>query len=155
MLNRSGLGGNAQSVFALVLDPHLQSSLPAIRSLGTRGVPICAGSHRRTAMGLFSRFVTRSFVHPPPLENRLLFFDAIRQQVRALGKCAVLTFSDSTLLPLVDDIAAFGDSLLCVLPSSPDSFRTAFDKSCTIGFAASVDVETPRTFLCTSLSDLE
>jgi hypothetical protein len=62
---------------ALVLDVRLKSSLAGIRCLGKQGIPVIAGSHRRTAMGLYSRFASAGFVYPSPLDDRHAFVDAV------------------------------------------------------------------------------
>ena len=88
---------------ALLLDAHLKSSLAAIRSLGKHGVPIVAGSHVGSAMGLYSRYIASGFVYPSPLLSRSAFVNAVVRQTRLAGKTVLLAFSDSTLLPLVQD----------------------------------------------------
>jgi hypothetical protein len=120
---------------ALILDAHLKSSLAAIRSLGRRGVPILAGSHRRTAMGLYSRYVTDRFVYPSPLASRRSFVDAVTRATGGAGKTVLLAFSDSTLLPLVEGNRFLGRHGLYVLPPDQECFDIAFDKARTLKLA--------------------
>src|SRR6266446_5994279 len=88
---------------ALVVDAHHKSSLAAIRSLGRRQIPVIAGSHHPAAMGFYSRYASRSFVYPNPLEDRNGFVKAVAQQAERAGGALLLAFSDGTLLPLVED----------------------------------------------------
>ncbi len=142
-------------VAALILDAHLKSALVAIRSLGEKGISVCAGSHRLTAMGRHSRYVAKSFLYPSPIEDRAGFLEAVTRQARDLGDCAVFAFSDSTLLPLVENRESLPHSLRWVLPSSFSDFLTAFDKSLTVKLAQSIGIEVPRTFWCKDLAELE
>src|SRR6266404_4216083 len=139
---------------ALVLDAHLKSSLAAIRSLGRQGVPIIAGSHRDTAMGLYSRYVRKSFVYPSPLLDRWGFLDVVIRYSGQPGKTVVMAFSDSTLLPLAQTenyVARHGAG---VLPSDRDDFYMAFDKAMTLKLAERIGVEIPVTYFCTNEADV-
>lgn len=144
-----------QAVPALILDAHLKSALAAIRSLGENNLIVCAGSHRLTAMGLHSRYTAQSFLYPSPIEDRVGFVEAVNRKARELGACAVFAFSDSTLLPLVENRESLPDSLRLVLPSSLADFRTAFDKSSTVKLAQSLGIEVPPTFWCKDLAELD
>src|SRR5207253_4643409 len=68
----------------IFLDAHLKSALTAIRSLGAKGVRICAGSERTTAMGLHSQYIAKSFVYPSPTKDRTGFLNAISEQAKQL-----------------------------------------------------------------------
>src|SRR5437868_26860 len=85
---------SALATTALILDAHLKSSLAAIRSLGKRGIPVVAASHRGTAMGLQSRYVTDTFVYPSPLHDRSGFTDAVVGYTSRAGPVVLLAFSD-------------------------------------------------------------
>jgi predicted ATP-grasp superfamily ATP-dependent carboligase len=139
---------------ALLLDAHLKSSLAAIRSLGRRGIPVIAGSFRRTAMGLHSRYVRESFLYPSPLENRRGFIEAINRCSGRFGKTVLLVFSDATLLPLARDENLLAGQAAYVLPPSRDCFEIAFDKASTLKLAQKIGVEIPVTYFCASESDV-
>src|SRR4051812_21490614 len=142
------------SVIALILDAHLKSSLAAIRSLGRQGVPIIAGSHRRTAMGLHSRYVVRRFVYPSPLADRSGFVAAVLGESKRAGKVLLLPFSDSTLLPLVAEQGFFGTVCIYPMPPDLDNFRIAFDKALTLQLAKTLGVEIPVTYFSSNETDL-
>ncbi len=131
---------------ALVLDAHLKSSLAAIRSLGRRGIPVIAASHRSLAMGLHSRYAGARFVHPSPFQDRLGFVREVLRQAPAAS--VLLPFSDSTLLPLLHESGVLGDRLLYPLPACRDRFDIAFDKARTMELARCLGVETPATYVC-------
>jgi len=135
------------NVTALALDAHLKSSLAAIRSLGRQGIPVIAGSHRDLAMWLYSRYASARFVHPSPFHDRAGFIEAVRRQ--APQGAVLLSFSDSTLLPLLDD-GFIGCHSLYPLPASRDRFDIAFDKVRTMQFAEATGVEIPVTYVCES-----
>ncbi len=137
---------------ALVLDAHLKSSLAAIRSLGRRGIRVITGSHRALAMGFYSRYSGAHFVYPPPFRDRLGFVESVLRQ--APRGSVVLPFSDSTLLPLLEENALQRAGCLYPLPGCRDSFDTAFDKARTMRLADSLGIETPITYFCESESDL-
>src|SRR5512142_1524815 len=137
---------------AVILDAHLKSSLAAIRSLGRRGVPVIAASHRDLAMGLHSRYAVSCFVYPAPFRDRLGFVQSV---VRHAPRGSVLLpFSDSTLLPLLDKEGFLSCCSRYPLPACPDHFETAFDKARTMRFAQDLGVEIPATHICESESDL-
>lgn len=138
---------------ALVLDAHRKSSLTAIRSLGERGISVIAGSHRRSAMGLYSRSVAHRFVYPSPLHNRSEFVASVLSKVEEIGQVVLLVFSDSTLLPLVETNASSRHRLLYQLPSA-EYFRAAFDKASTLSLAREIGVHTPATHLCSKIADI-
>jgi predicted ATP-grasp superfamily ATP-dependent carboligase len=137
----------------LLLDAHLKSSLAAIRSLGNHGVPIVAGSHVVPAMGLYSRHIQSGFLYPSPLLSRSAFVDAVIRQTRLTGRVVLLAFSDSTLLPLVEDERFLQDHGIYVLPASRQYFDIAFDKARTLELAWKIGVGIPQTYLCKSESD--
>ena len=132
----------------LQLDAHLKSSLAVIRSLGQQGIQITAGSEHPTAMGLFSRYVTDTFLYPSPLNDPLQFVTAIQKQVARIGRCLFLPCSDATLLPLVRHRHLFADQLVFVLPSNLKDFAAAFDKVRTLGLAKELGLEIPQTRSC-------
>ncbi len=131
---------------ALVLDAHLKSSLAAIRSLGQKGVPVIAGSHRPLGMGLYSRYASAHFVYPSPLHDRAGFIEAVRRC--APDGTVVLPFGDSTLLPLVYEAGFLGGRYLYPVPACRDRFDIAFDKARTMRLARAIGVEFPVTHVC-------
>lgn len=139
---------------ALVLDAHLKSSLAAIRSLGMRGVSIVAGSHRRTAMGLFSRYVQDTFTYPQPLCDQRGFVEAVIEKSKAIGKPVVLAFSDASLLPLVRQRHCTGDHWIYLSPGNTSHFEIPFDKARTLELAQRIGVEIPNTFFSTDKAGL-
>jgi predicted ATP-grasp superfamily ATP-dependent carboligase len=142
------------SLPVLQLDAHLESSLAAIRSLGKRGIQVAAGSHRSTAMGLYSRYAAGTFLYPSPLDDQSGFVKAIVEQTNRMGRCILLSFSDSTLLPLVRCRHQFQDRLIFVLPSSREDFEAAFDKARTLKLAERIGVEIPVTSDCAEIEDI-
>src|SRR6476660_5503906 len=137
----------------LLLDAHLKSSLAAIRSLGNQGIPIVAGSHVASAMGLHSQHIQSGFLYPSPLLSRSAFVDAVIRQTRLTGRMVLLAFSDSTLLPLVEDERFLQNHGIYVLPASRQYFDIEFDKARTLALAWKIGVGIPQTYLCKNESD--
>ncbi len=139
-----------QPAAALVLDAHIKSSLSTIRSLGRRGIPVIAGSHRPSAMGFYSRYARERFLYPSPLDDRAAFAARVREIANRAGNPVLFAFSDSTLLPLVPSkrarINRAAPAWNCLLPSSLDCFDVAFDKGRTLKLADSVGIEGPATY---------
>ena len=138
----------------ILLDGHLSSSLAAIRSLGSRGVPVCVGSHRATAMGLYSRYAASRFCYPSPLSDRAGFIQAVRAQVDRLGKAVLLAFSDSTLLPLLDDSVTVSGQLKYLYPPNRQLLDIAFDKGRTLSLAQELGIPVPETYDCQDIEDV-
>lgn len=138
---------------ALILDAEQKSSLAAIRSLGARGIPVIAGSHHSTAMGLYSRYVHRRFRYPSPLRDRDNFVACILREAEAAGHPVLLAFSDSTLLPLADFPRGQQNWRWPLAPGN-DCFQLAFDKGRTLELAESIGLGAPTTYNGTNRSGL-
>jgi len=142
--------GGTPNAVALVLDAHQKSALAAIRSLGRRGIPVIAASHRSTAMGLYSRYVRHRFLYPSPLRDRPGFTAQIKRQTQGSDPAVLFAFSDSTFLPLAD---ARSEGRWILPRPSADSLQIAFDKARTLQLAASLEIATPATYSDTKAHD--
>lgn len=140
-------------VAALILDAHLKSSLAAIRSLGKRGIPVVAGSHRPFAMGFYSRYARERFLYPSPLTNVRTFVRSVQDKSSGLGNPVLFTFSDSTLLPFVH-LEPADAPWRSLLPSSQNCFDVAFDKGRTLELASALGIHAPATYSQASGDDL-
>ena len=115
-----------------------------------------AGSHRRTAMGLYSRYVDRPFLYPSPLRQREQFVECVTgllHENSAPGPPVLLAFSDSTLLPLAADSRA-GEWWRWPLAPSNECFWLAFDKGSTLALAQSLGLAIPKTYFQSSAAGL-
>ena len=131
---------------AIILDCHLKSALAAIRSLGRRGIRVIAGSYRPAAMGFFSQYVRERFLYPSPLANHDAFVECVRRQAGSFGRPILLTFSDSTLLPLLS-VAHRDRAWTWLVPDAMNSLDLAFDKFKTLELARELGIQVPDTYL--------
>jgi len=130
---------------AIVLDCHLKSALAAIRSLGRRGVPVIAGSHRPAAMGFFSTYVRGRFLYPSSLADHDGFVGSVRRKASAVGgQPVILSFSDSTLLPLLT--VDRRDAAWTWLVPDAVTLDMAFDKLRTLEVARELGIQVPETY---------
>lgn len=140
---------------AIVLDADQKSALAAIRSLGRRGIHVLAGSNRRTAMGLHSRYVSRRFLYPAPLDSPDQFIEAVHKAAAEAGTRPVLfTFSDATYLPLYQNSNRLDRQIAAVYPQDR-SVAITFSKAETVKLAQDLGIETPATCFPRDVEEVE
>ena len=105
-------------------------------------------------MGLYSRYATSRFGYPSPLSDRAGFIRAVRAQVDRLGKSVLLAFSDSTLLPLLDDSVTMSGQLKYPCPRNQQLLDIAFDKARTLSLAHELGIPVPETYSCQDIEDV-
>ncbi len=153
--NKNKNNETANGPGVLILDAHLKSALAAIRSLGSKGIRVVAASDRRTAMGLYSKYVERTFLYPSPLTDRSRFLESICRETENAANPAVLyTFSDATFLPSHEQRCGNG-RLISVVPASERSVAIAYDKVETLRLATKMSVEIPPSCFLEGLGDLQ
>ncbi len=140
---------------ALILDGHLKSALAAARSLGAQNIHVSAGSERKTAMTLHSRYIKNAFVYPSPRTQEAAFLNAIEKELRRMGdKPVVYAFSDATLLPLYRARARFAEFATLVFPEER-AMEIAFDKAATYSLARISNIPTIPTYTPVTPTELE
>lgn len=137
----------------IILDGHLKSALAAVRSLGRRGIPVICGSHRSTGMSLASRYCAQTFVYPSPLERRDDFIDAIIVAARSHDHSLIMSFSDSSFLPLAERRDQVENVARLALPSK-ESVAIAFDKAASAHCAQELGIAVPESFFHRDESEL-
>src|SRR3972149_2715130 len=86
---------------AIILDGHLQSALAAVRSLGQKGIKTVCGAPRATAMSLFSRYCSETFVYTPAGQNKEKFISDLLDILKNLKEKAIIfSFCDETFLSI-------------------------------------------------------
>jgi predicted ATP-grasp superfamily ATP-dependent carboligase len=129
----------------LVLDGYWNKSVAAVRSLGRHGLRVGVGECTRFATAFFSRYCTRRFVHPSPIDAPGAFVDALAAEL-ARGRYDVLmpmeyatqrlvTLNRERLSPLVR--IPFAD------PAVSDRLN---DKGEVASLAARLGIACPATF---------
>lgn len=127
---------------ALVLDGHVKSALATVRSLGKRGVPVTAGAERKTAMALWSRYASNTFVYRSPVQDPAGFLDDVEAQAKRESEPpTVFSMSDATMLLLSRNRDRFAGLIRFVAPSA-ESVEIAADKLKTRDLAVSLEIPT-------------
>jgi predicted ATP-grasp superfamily ATP-dependent carboligase len=127
---------------ALVLDGHVKSALATVRSLGRRGVPVTVGAERKTAMALWSRYASSTFVYRSPIADPTGFLDDVEAEAKQHSEPPVVfCMSDATMLLLSRNRERFSTLLTLVVPSV-ESVETAADKLKTRDLAVSLEIPT-------------
>lgn len=82
----------------LLTDAHLCSSLAVLRSFGRRRLNIVVSSHKRWAIGFFSKYKKDSFIYPSPEKAPSKFIKTLANEARKRGCDMLFPLSDATLL---------------------------------------------------------
>ena len=140
---------------AIILDGEQKSALSAARSLGARGIRVITGSARKTAMTLYSRHTSETFLYPSPLEDKENFvLRMIEMCASRKEKPVLFAFSDATFLPLSRSREKILKVAHFMLPSR-ESIETAFDKSRTMELARRLDIPIPKTLILKTEADIK
>lgn len=143
----------AKQTPALVTDVRYRMSLPLIRSLGQRGLPVIAAERQetpaRTALGFYSKYTTQRLRLPNPNEQTsfLSLLDAI---CKDNGSPVVFPVGIDTLTLLSKNAAALPHATLLVPEHA--AFQTANDKTALMAHAKQIGIPCPET---TTLDDGE
>lgn len=126
----------------LILDAETKSALAATRSLGEKKIEVMAGATRATAMGRYSRYVTKSFQYPSPTTKA----DDFIAEIIAFGKQQntrpiLYSFSDATFLLISRNRHVLAEYYTLILPSEK-SVEIAFSKASTYQLAREIGVPT-------------
>jgi predicted ATP-grasp superfamily ATP-dependent carboligase len=138
----------------LVTDADALHSLPIVRSLGSRGMRVSMGSHRRVfSLSFYSKFCRDRIIYPPPDQSDE-FIDFMIRLVRS-RKFDILLPVRSTVTPLIAQHAKeFKPFVNFALPSL-ESMTLANNKELTFRFAEKMKIPVPRTIYPRKFSDVE
>ena len=121
------------------------------RSLGIKGLEICAGSDLPIGMGPLSKYVKKSFLHPPICKDNFL---------RIINK-ALTKYKPKVLIPSDEDLFIFSKNLdvlqqfSTIIPISDyEIIDTLNKKNKSIAFVKSLGLPTPITFEASSEGDV-
>jgi predicted ATP-grasp superfamily ATP-dependent carboligase len=139
----------------LVTDASGNHALAVIRSLGRRGVRVAAAGGTWSSMGLFSRYCAARAVYPDPASGVEPFREGLARILERLRPALLMPMTERTLLALDADREAI-ESRVRLAPLPPrETLEVAFDKRATVDLATSLGIPVPRTFVPSSLRDLE
>jgi predicted ATP-grasp superfamily ATP-dependent carboligase len=97
-------------------------------------------------MGFFSRHVRERFLYPSPLCDRDAYLESVLRKADLTSKPVLFAFSDSTLVPLLSNLAPQSAPWNWMPPSSMESFDKAFDKLRTLELARRLGIDAPATY---------
>lgn len=138
----------------LITDAWSRKSVPIIRSLGRRGIPVIAADNRRWSMGFFSRYCLKSLICPSPEKEPELFCQWILDRARR-GDFQVLFAIDErsldVLTPHRDALAQYVKTPMV----NGATYHLARDKALTLDLAQKLGIPCPRTALPGDEGELE
>ena len=131
----------------IVLGMETQIGLGIVRELGRAGVPVIGIAHESDAIGLASRYLSRSMVVNPPRSVELI--EAIRALGEEFGPCSLLTVSEANQAWLAQHRNSFG-KVQPVVPTQ-EKLAIVLDKQRTLQAARAVGIDVPETIEFASL----
>lgn len=131
----------------IVLGLETQIGLGIVRELGRAGVPVIGIAHESSAIGLASRYLTRSLVIQEPRSAQLLA--AIHALGEELGACCLLAVSEANLSWLAQHRQDFG-RVRPVVPQE-ETLAIVLDKQRTLQAGRDVGLTVPQTVEPTSM----
>jgi predicted ATP-grasp superfamily ATP-dependent carboligase len=138
----------------LVTDADALHSLPIVRSLGSRGMRVSMGSHRRAfSLSFYSKFCRDRIIYPSP-EQSDEFIDFMIRLVRS-RKFDILLPVRSTVTPLIAQHAKEFEPFVNFALPSLESMTLANNKELTFRFAEKMKIPVPRTIYPRKFSDVE
>lgn len=138
----------------LILDAHTSAGLACIRSLGKQSLEIHAASYRKSAHGLYSRFVRRRYVYPNPEHHIDSFIQWLRQQLNRYHYQMVWPMTEATLLAIARHRDQLPPSASLAIPSEK-AIHYTFHKQNTLDLARNCGISGPQSFLITAPSMLD
>lgn len=140
-------------MIAIVLDGQLQSALAAAQSLGQKNIRVICGASRRTALSLYSRYCSQSFLYTSPRENRERFILDLLDFLKGLKEPAALfSFSDETFLSVFQAKERLAPYVQHVL-SNKESIEIAFNKEKTLRLAQANNIPIPKTYFVSGFEE--
>jgi predicted ATP-grasp superfamily ATP-dependent carboligase len=128
-----------------VLDGYWNKSVAAVRSLGRHGLRVGVGECTRFATAFFSKYCSRRFVHPSPVESPDAFVEALERELSDGGYDVVLPteFATQRLVAANRERLSRWTRVPFAEPAVADRLD---DKGEVMRLAARLAIATPRTF---------
>lgn len=127
-----------------VLDSHANQGLVTIRSLGSKGLDVTAGSPRRWTAGRFSKYVDRHVTYPSSHEDPEEFVDTIVQELKRGDYDMLLPVEGGTVQTTIKYKSRFEE--YTTVPFLPyEQLKVGLNKQKTIEAARELDIPHPKT----------
>lgn len=136
----------------LVLDANQRSALAIIRSLGTHGLQVIAGSHDASSLGGASRYATASVCYSDPAVSANRFLDDVMNIVDRLAIDTVIPATDLTTMLLLSQSNPSTGARIVAPPAA--AYEALTDKARLIELAAKLGITIPETLNAKSSSDI-
>jgi predicted ATP-grasp superfamily ATP-dependent carboligase len=127
----------------LLLGAEENPALPILVSLRRAGIAVDVASHRRTALGFFSRHASRRLLSPPP-KREADYLAFVLERLRAAPCDVVFAIGEDATTFLALHQEAIRPHARVPLPPLP-TFMVCRDKSITMREARRLGIATPRT----------
>ncbi|MEA5389207.1 ATP-grasp domain-containing protein [Haloarculaceae archaeon H-GB11] len=138
----------------LVLDANGQGGLHVVRSLGRRGVPVTAGSHRRRSLGGVSRYSDGTYRYPDPEDRAEVFLDHLEAYLDDVAHFAVIPVRDRTSVLLSKHKERLEATGTEVAVADWSTFERTYDKGRFFGLTDPLAVPQPSTVTPASVEDV-
>lgn len=135
----------------IVLGLETQIGLSIVRELGQAGVPVVGIAQESDAIGLASRYLTRSVVINKPRSGELI--SLIKALGEELGECCLIAVSEANLIWLAVHRNEFG-KVKPILPPQA-ALEIVLDKQQTLQIAKTIGIAIPETEEPTSIEQVE
>ncbi|MFC6974011.1 carboxylate--amine ligase [Halomicroarcula sp. GCM10025709] len=139
----------------LVLDSDGQCALSIVRSLGSKGIPVTAGSSTPWSLGRLSRYSDDWYVYPDPTRDCRAFLEVLQSHLDQSDYDIVIPANDATALLVAQHkptLEATGTRVAC---EDWPTFRRVYDKGALFETISPLDVPTPETHSPESIEAVE
>lgn len=137
----------------LVTDAKQRKSVPIIRSLGRRGIPVVAADDTRFSMGFFSKYCGASWIYPPPEKEPEQFIEWLLTKARGRAFDILYAIDERTL----DVLTRYHEEIsrYVSFPAVDYAiYMKARDKWNTLSLAQSLGIPCPRSWGFDDLDNL-
>ena len=137
----------------LVLDGGQRSALAVVRSLGRRGIQVHVADTVSPCLAGVSRYAHSQWHHPDPQSSPAQFVTWVHDISRRLRIDLVFPATDVTTMLLAPHRETPGAPRIVCAPHT--AYEQVTDKFHLLQIANRAQVRTPRTFIATSLQEIE
>lgn len=130
-----------------VTDGHYKHALTIVRSLGSKGIVVDAGSTTRYAVSFYSKYVHSKYLYPDPKGHPSRFFNFLDEVIKKQHYDVLLPVGYYTTLAT----ARFKDQFhehVAIPVAGYDWLRLAANKAKTLELAREMGIPAPKTIIC-------
>lgn len=128
----------------IVLDGNQRSALAAVRTLGSKGIPVIVGDEIPRSLAAVSRFCQHAFVYPSPYDNPEAFLDEIVKQSLSLPRAVLMPMTDVALSEVLRNRDKLPNNLIVPFPEW-NVYQQVSDKVSLFRKASRLGIPIPQT----------